>query len=145
MLRSLLTERFGLKAHRETKDAPVFILTAASGGSKLKESVCVKDSAANACQTAEHTDRGSLTGHFVPISEFASVLESITGRPVLDRTNLTGQYDIDIRWTPGLAADDLSAPSLSTTIEEQLGLKLQSGKGPVSILIVEHVERPNEN
>jgi bla regulator protein BlaR1 len=146
LLQSLLTERFGLNAHRETKEEPVFLLTAASGGSRLKESECAKDAAPNACQTAERTDRGSLRGHFVPMSELCSVLESITGRPVLDRTNLTGMYEIDLKWTPGLpAADDLTGPSLTTAIEEQLGLKLQSGKGPVSMLMVEHIERPSEN
>ncbi|HEY4084393.1 MAG TPA: M56 family metallopeptidase [Bryobacteraceae bacterium] len=146
LLQSLLTERFGLSAHRETRDAPVFLLTTASGGSKLKESECAKDAAPNACQTAERTDRGSLRGHFVPMSELCSVLESITGRPVLDRTNLAGKYEIDLKWVPGLAeSDDLTGPSLTTAIEEQLGLKLQSGKGPVSMLVVDHVERPSEN
>jgi uncharacterized protein (TIGR03435 family) len=146
LLQSLLTERFGLRAHRETKEAPVFLLSTANGGPRLKESECAKDAAPDACQTRERTDRGSLLGHFVPMSELCSVLESITGRPVLDRTNLAGMYEIDLKWTPGLAdATDLTGPSLMTALEEQLGLKLQSGKGPVSMLIVDHVERPSEN
>jgi uncharacterized protein (TIGR03435 family) len=146
MLQGLLTERFGLNAHRETREAPVFLLTVAGSGSRLRQSECAKDAAPNACQTAEHTDRGLMQGHFVPMSEFCSVLESITGRPVLDRTNLSGMYEIELKWTPGLAADEgLTGPSLTTALEEQLGLKLQSGKGPVSMLIVDRVERPSEN
>ncbi len=145
MLQTLLTERFQLNAHRETRDTPVFILTIASGGAKLKESVCAKDAAPKACQTGGYNDRGYMKGHFIPISELASVLETSVGRLIVDRTNLPGKYEIELKWTPSLAADDLTGPSLTTAIEEQLGLKLQSGKGPVSMLVIDHVQRPSEN
>jgi uncharacterized protein (TIGR03435 family) len=150
MLQSLLTERFRLSTHRETKEMPIFALKVARSGPRIKDSDCPKDSSApsNPCKTVVRTDRGagSVKGQFVPMTELASILQSIAGHIVVDRTNLTGSYDIDLNWSPDLASsDDLSGPSLLTAIREQLGLELQSTQGPVEVLVIDHVERPSEN
>jgi uncharacterized protein (TIGR03435 family) len=69
-----------------------------------------------------------------------------TGRTVVDKTGLTGNYDIDLKWTPDDQQGTPDAgPSLFTALEEQLGLKLVPAKGPVDKLVVDHVEKPSEN
>ena len=69
-------------------------------------------------------------------------------RPVLDRTGLSGNFDFELQWAPGLQADSASAdssPSIFAAVQEQLGLKLESTKGPVDMVIVDHIERPTED
>ena len=77
----------------------------------------------------------------------ASTLSSTLGRRVIDRTSLTGPYKFSLKWTPDdrPASADNSGPSLFTAIQEQLGLKLESTKGPVEILVIDHAEKPSEN
>ena len=100
------------------------------------------------------------------MAEFAHFLQSsILGQPVVDNTGLTGRWDFTLKWTPderqapmfkgaegsqpgtagGTSAPELSGPSIFTAVQEQLGLKLESEKGPVDILIIDHVEKPSEN
>ena len=80
-------------------------------------------------------------------ARFTVGLSNFVGRIVIDRTGLTGYYDITLKWTPdGSATSDPSAPpDLFTALEEQLGLKLVATKAPVDVLVVDHVERPSEN
>ena len=104
--------------------------------------------------------RGKLTGNSAAISVFADVLcmqPDLLGRTVIDETGLTGKYNFTLQWTPDMAAPsddpgtatapplDLSGPSLFSALQEQLGLKLESTKGPSEFLVVDHVERPSEN
>jgi uncharacterized protein (TIGR03435 family) len=73
---------------------------------------------------------------------------SEVGRPVIDRTGLKGSYDFKLKWTPEGRGGELPAdapPGLFTAIQEQLGLKLEAAKGPVKVLVIDHVERPTEN
>lgn len=104
---------------------------------------------------------GPLTGQQVPIAMLATVLTTILNRPVMDKTGLTGNYDFTLTWTPDdsqaqgppgapngqppLPAPDPNGPSIFTAIQDQLGLKLESGKGPVEIIVIDHVERPSGN
>jgi uncharacterized protein (TIGR03435 family) len=95
----------------------------------------------------------------VPIANFIQALSQQLGRPVIDRTGLKGFYDIKLQWTPdlgeGLAKPgvaepvppppDTSGPSIFTAIQEQLGLRLESGKGPVEVLVIDSVQKPAEN
>ena len=70
---------------------------------------------------------------------------------MVDKTNLTGKYDVDLQWTPesvrlqSAPVDEPTSPSIFTAVQEQLGLKLESAKGPVKTLVIDHVERPSEN
>ena len=88
-----------------------------------------------------------------PVSALAQTLTGQLRRPVVDRTELKGLYDIDLKWTPDHVPPDLPAemrpdpdgPSLFTALEEQLGLKLESTSGPVDVLVIERVERPTAN
>jgi len=101
---------------------------------------------------------GHLGGQKIPISDLIEPLSRMTGRMVVDKTNLTGKFDIDLQFTPeqaqmpppGAGAPQLppidpSGPSLFTALQEQLGLKLESQKGPVGMMVIDHVERPSEN
>jgi uncharacterized protein (TIGR03435 family) len=92
-----------------------------------------------------------MTGVGIPMSMLAPNLAFVLERNVIDKTGLTGRYDINLKWTPteqegkteGLT--DNPAPDLLTALQEQLGLKLEPSKGPVDTLVIDHVEMPTEN
>ncbi len=141
MLRAMLADRFKLKVHEETRVLPVYALVVAKSGFKLKQSQ------APVALYGMVTNRGRIYIHGGPIgARFIVGLSNFTGRVVVDKTGLTGWYDIDLKWTPDedLAAG-ASGPTLFTALEEQLGLKLISDKAPVDVLVVDHIERPTEN
>jgi bla regulator protein blaR1 len=97
---------------------------------------------------------GSASGRAVPMPLLARFLGQMLGRPVIDKTGLTGRYDIDARWTPesvppelppGAPVPEADGPSLFTALQEQVGLKLESTTGPVDQMVIESVERPIAN
>jgi uncharacterized protein (TIGR03435 family) len=157
MEQALLTDRFKLKAHVEVKQLPVYDLVISKGGLKIKE----YDPAASHPDTFKgpdgkpmlgmtHGSPTSFSGQAVTIGTLTSFMEYHLHRSVVDKTGLTGKYDIQLTWAPDRdtppdpsAAD--TAPSLFTAFEEQLGLKLQPGKGPVDTLVVDQIEQPSEN
>jgi uncharacterized protein (TIGR03435 family) len=144
-VQSLLADRFQLKFHSEVRQLPVFALVVAKGGPKLQ--------AAKAGQAsgfyAGHPGRLNCAG--VSMSELADDLpEDGVSRVVLDKTGLTGRYDFKLRWTPDDTPADAAAPdsgegSIFTALQEQVGLKLEPQKGPVEVLVIDHIERPSEN
>jgi uncharacterized protein (TIGR03435 family) len=94
----------------------------------------------------------TLTAGGVPMASVVSAAQGAIGRPVLDQTGLAGRYDIDLEWAraelraaPDAGGDVLPAPSISTALQEQLGLRLEPGRHRMDVLIVEHVERPTAN
>jgi uncharacterized protein (TIGR03435 family) len=152
MMQSLLADRFQLKAHFETREMPVYQLVLAKGGSKLKED---PDTTKHRFAAGASGIRGSLTIH--DLIDNLECAADIGGREVIDKTGLTGVYDFSLKWAPlqtaavpgggnGTApSPDLEGASLFTAIEEQLGLKLVSAKGPGQVLVIDHIERPSEN
>jgi uncharacterized protein (TIGR03435 family) len=144
MLRALLEDRFELVIRRDRKEMPVFELTVAKGGPRLKphpsDSTDVRLKALPGIWELNNVDIGDLTER----------LSRLLKRPVIDKTDLTGRYDIWLHWTrdddqsstPGPAAN---GPSIFTALQEQLGLKLQSTKGLGELLVIEHVEKAKEN
>jgi uncharacterized protein (TIGR03435 family) len=169
ILRPLLADRFKLKVHLETKQLPVYDLVLAKDGSKLKEAN-PGNTYANGIKGPDGVSRGGmmrvgpgqLTAQAVPMTNLANMLSQQLHRTVLDKTGLTGKYDLDLNWTPDQGSDpmfkgpesgqhssdaapDSSGPSIFTALQEQLGLKLQSAKGPVETLVIDHVEMPSEN
>ena len=168
LLQSLLADRFGLLLHRETKEIPIYRLVVAKGGSKLiatREGSCAAFDPRNPPPPqpggalpricgANQTRRNSLQTVGSRLPDLAANLSELLGRPVVDNTSLTGRFDVYLKFTPYNAiaigaqpfqTDDLSSPSIFVALQEQLGLKLESSKGPVQILMVDHVERPSEN
>jgi uncharacterized protein (TIGR03435 family) len=139
MIRCLLAERFALRVHRETKEQTVFELVVSKGGLKIRES-------APDTIYSMRNGMGSMTAIAMPMSIFVTWLSGTARHPVIDKTGLSGAYDFKLEWTDdGTAADGSRAPLVQTAIQEQLGLKLESRKGPVDILVIDHAERPTEN
>lgn len=157
MLQQVLTERFDLKAHRETRDLPVYALVIANGGSKLKEARPGEPSHAPAGIPANlpggmlMRQRGKLVAWNSPLQPLTSYLRNEMGQTVIDETGLAGNYDFTLEWTPETtvateaAATESAKPSILTALQEQLGLKLVSRKEPQEVLVIDHIERPSPN
>lgn len=190
MLQNLLAERFKLVVHKEHKDAPIYALVTGKGGPKMKESAPLDTTASKDAQTppdgrgptppAMGRDgmprmapggRGMMMmmgpnglrmqGARATTAELADILSNQLGRPVIDATGLTAQYDYTLDFspeglammrgmpmpmghpTPGAAPESgrESGPSIFTAVQEQLGLKLESRKGPVDLIVVDRVEK----
>ena len=149
MLRSLLADRFKLAVHNETRELPVYELVVAKNGPKFQP--------ANPGEKFNESTNFSgmltmLTLQTAQISVLTGELSSRLSCPVLDKTGLTAKYDIKLEWArdtgPSVGnatADNASGPSIFTAVQEQLGLKLQPGKAPVDVIVIDHVERPTAN
>lgn len=172
MLRALLMDRLRLSIHHENKDIPIYTLVIGRNGSKLKEAKegdtypdGLKSSGGHGgtgiWQTGGRGGTEVVTGQGVSIADLAATLSRSLDRPVLDKTGLTGKYDFAFNWAdmnqlqassdnapagrPATLPLDVGGPSLFSAIQEQLGLRLVSGKGPGDIIVIDHVERPSEN
>jgi uncharacterized protein (TIGR03435 family) len=154
MLRPILEDRFQLKFHYETKVLPFYVLTIAKGGSKMKEFVPPGDAATNGLRLM---GRGHLKAQGISAEGLIRELSRQLSRTVADETGLTGKYDFTLLWEPddvspiAMGTNDNAAPpdsggaSLFTALQEQLGLKLESQKGPVSVIVIDHIEQPSPN
>jgi uncharacterized protein (TIGR03435 family) len=139
MMQRLLADRFQLALHRESKEARVYELVVAKAGPKLREP---KDDAEAGLQG----QKGRITARATPLAILARYLSQRLGQPVVDKTGLLGRYDFTLQYEADGANDPAAAgPSIFTAIEEQLGLRLQPGKGPVDILVVDRAEKPSDN
>lgn len=170
MLQTLLADRFKLVMRRETKEVPTYVITVAKGGPKLQRSKLMEDFCANTAESFGDADschvfnggqgRG-LHGVAVDLSDLAYIVEGFADRPVVDRTGLTGLYNIQTEgWVPlrprpprppgtepsaeDLAFADPARPTIFA-IFEQLGLRLEAQKTPVETFVIESVERPSGN
>ena len=143
MLQPLLAERFHLKAHIEQREMPIYELVVAKGGSKLKESP--EDAAGNAHMVTD--GRGKIDVQHALLSGLPGILNSEVGRPVVDKTGLTGKYDFTLEYVPAAkaATDESGGPSIFTALEEQLGLKLEPAKVPMDVLVIDSIEQPAAN
>jgi uncharacterized protein (TIGR03435 family) len=143
-LRNLLKDRFQLVIRWETRQLPVYALTIAKGGLKMKP--------APAGPTVLQGSHGRLMGKAVTIDRVKRVLTDVLGRPVVDEAGLTGSFDFKLEWTPEASpsADPSqvlppAGESIFAAIQEQLGLKVESKKGPVETIVIEKAEKPSEN
>jgi uncharacterized protein (TIGR03435 family) len=139
MLQALLASRFALKAHRESRELPIYVLTVAKGGSKLK-----KTAPDGLGGNATHAS-GKYAAHEISLQALAANLSFTVGRVVVNKTGLDGGYDFTLEYAPENADASDPRPSLFTALEEQLGLKLESSKSPVDVIVVDHIERPTKN
>jgi uncharacterized protein (TIGR03435 family) len=147
MTRALLKERFSITAHEETRQLPLYNLVLAKGGAKFKPS----DHAGTTIEAGR--SRLHVQGSDDTMGLLTRQLAQSLGRVVLNETGLTGRYDLTLRWTPDDAPPPLlngepdpnAPPGIFTAIQEQLGLKLESGKGPVPVLVIDRIEHPSEN
>ncbi len=174
MLQALFADRLKLTFHRETKELPIYTLVIAKNGSKLTEAKpgdtytngsrgAAGRGGAGGLMTTRRIGSESARAQTAPLTELVRVLAQYLGRTVVDKTGLTGNYDFTLQWatdesglqspgstgipagTPPMSATDPSGPTLFAAIQEQLGLKLESGKGPVEVIVIDHVERPSGN
>jgi uncharacterized protein (TIGR03435 family) len=136
MLQAMLTERFSLKFHQVTRDVPGFALTVAKKGPKLTPA------------KSEEVERNWVAGpsrgaNVLTVRHFSMAMAakalSVFGDPVVDKTGLTGAYDFTLSW------DETNGPQLSTALQQQLGLKFESEKVPVSFLVIDSAQKPTAN
>ena len=144
MLRSLLADRFKLASHAETRDLPMYALVVGKSGVRMKESTAAP--AAPGGWTI-NKGPGHLEGHQMNITSLANNLSALLGRQVVDETGLNGSYDFDLQYSlDELAAPDPDRMPLLDAVQSQLGLKLEARKGPVKVIVVDHIEKtPTEN
>ena len=152
MLQALLAERFQLQFHRQTQEGPIYALLIGKNGPKLQPAPESDNSGISSNSNAIKT---ILKGNHATMEELAASLGNRVGRPVIDKTGMSGKFDFELSWVADLtvhtgATDpgipDVSGPSIFTALQEQLGLQLVPKKVPVEFIIVDHVERtPAEN
>jgi uncharacterized protein (TIGR03435 family) len=178
MMQSLLEDRFQLKVHVEARESPVYALTAPKGAAKLtaaKPENCVPldlnnrelwaGRGARPCGIPQTVGRASgittLSVDGATMEEFAGrVLPSYAGRTVIDKTGITGRFDLRLEFTRDLSASpiqlngvpqpappaaDPTGPSIFTALQDQLGLKLSPDKAPVNVLVIDSIQKPAEN
>jgi uncharacterized protein (TIGR03435 family) len=141
MLQSLLTERFKLKVHHETRPTPVYALVIAKNGPIIQSSHESAPSFGN-------LQPGLFEAKKVPLSQVVNLMHNAgwVDRTIVDQTNLTGEYDFSLKWMPdNVKPEDPTAPSIFTAIQEQWGLKLEAQTLALDILVIDHVEKPSEN
>jgi len=154
MMRKLLADRFKLTFHREPKELPVYALTIAKNGPKLRAGTEPADGP-KPLLISLAPGSASMAGRNTTTGELASVMQrAALDRPVLDRTDLSGKYDFDLEWAPNESqfggqgppqVQDPDKPDLFAAIQQQLGLRLEATRGTVQVLVIDRVERPSEN
>jgi len=141
LMQNLLAERFRLKFHREMRELPVLALLVAKGGPKL-------DTASEGEAPGAHTHNvpggSQMVGTAVSMELLANYIGNRMGRIVVDRTALSGSYDFTLNWAPDQAADS-AAPPLVMALREQLGLRLESQRALLEVLVIDSIERPSAN
>jgi bla regulator protein blaR1 len=140
MLQSLLADRFQLAIHRETRELPVFELVVAKGGLKIQPANRAPGPADDFIQNFP----GRMKALMVSMAGLALTLSGTLGRQVIDRTNLDGRYDFQLEFAPENTTDS-DRSSIYTALQEQLGLKLETSKGPVQMIVIDHAELPAAN
>jgi uncharacterized protein (TIGR03435 family) len=177
MVRSLLEDRFQLKTHREMRELPVYNLVIGKNGAKIKlsDDQNVPDVAALTAPnergaapffdprkplprgilsfTGDPSKGMTLAGSAVPLAKLTATLRLFVQRPIIDKTDLTGLFDLKLQFNPdcgvlfacGPGDPTPAGPSLFSEIEQELGLKLESAKGLVEVLVIDSVQHPTEN
>lgn len=141
-LQALIGDRFQLKFHRETKEMPVYGLVLAKGGPKLQP---MEPGGRDSSLSISRGDEAIMhvTAKGLPIPNLVKYLSDQSGRQVIDETGLTGKYDFQFGFAPDLG--DATGPSLFTALQQELGLRLESKKGPVEVIVIDSVQKPSEN
>jgi bla regulator protein BlaR1 len=172
LLQSLLADRFQLRFHRESREMPIYALAPTRGGLKLpppRDGSCAEEQApppglgdptpkprCGGTDVALESGAWHMRGGKVPMAEFVRVLSLMLGRTVTDQTEFSPTFDVDLQFRaddtiagfppppPEAIPAETASPSIFSAVQ-QLGLRLESTKGPVEVLVIEHVEKPSEN
>jgi bla regulator protein blaR1 len=168
MLLPVFQDRFALKYHHESRDLTQYVLVIAKSGLKMKEAAS-GDTYANGLKGPDgkaggggwvRVERGAFTGQAAGLDTLVHFLSFQFHSPVIDKTGLTGKYDIEMKWAPDEMEAGLgrppdgsqpdpppttAGPSIFTALEEQLGLKLEAHKEPGDVIVIDHIEQPSPN
>src|SRR5687768_17536903 len=152
MMKALLADRFKLAVHSEQRELPIFELVSVPGKGQrapgLRDTACpdleLDLNRPERCVNISQ-GRGRLTLRGMPLSQLLPFLGPAVNRTIVDKTGLDGRYDIDLTWTPELSPTTPDGVSMFTALQEQLGVKLESARGPGDVLVIDPVERPTEN
>jgi uncharacterized protein (TIGR03435 family) len=155
MMQALLADRFKLKVHWETKQASIYTLVLSKSGSKLTPTKIetpdpsIPNAPPPETKGADIQNLMDAHGHIMTVryispTGVAALLSALLRANVQDKTGLTDRYDFTLKYTYQ-SNDPDSYPTLTTAIQEQLGLKLEATKGPVPVLVIDHIERPTPN
>jgi len=161
MLQTLLEDRFRLVVHRETRVLPLYSLVMANSGRPLgpgfrqaTEAECATPvTAAPPCGGVRNSFgvQSGFSATSIPMSQFALAFSNVLHTWVEDKTGLEGKFDFRLTWapdgdvSPGPGSPENSGPSIFTAMQEQLGLKLLAGKGPVEMLVIDSADKPSQN
>jgi uncharacterized protein (TIGR03435 family) len=149
---NLLADRFKFRFHRERKQMAVYNLTVGRSGPKMTESTLMPE---KSNLTINPSPRGGplLPARAATMERFASGLQDLLDRPVIDKTGLTKRYDFDLEFSPegtllappgGFSGPPADSPDIFTAIR-RIGLKLEAGKGEVEVIVIDHAEKPTDN
>jgi uncharacterized protein (TIGR03435 family) len=148
-MQAVLRDRFALALHEETRELPSYVLTIAKGGHKLRAPAHPQRSQSLSVNEGRH-----LIATNASMKELAGMLSMVLGHPGRNETGLDAAYDFQMDWdpsstmrisSPGAAPDPSGGPSIFTALTEKLGLRLDSKKAPVTVFVVDRIERPSEN
>ena len=158
MFQSLLEDRFKLKVHRETRDVTAYELMISNGKSKLTPAhdgempATIEGRTFNVhpglCMTTLWREGAHFTCHAATMDKIVAELSGLLHAPVVDRTRLTGTYDVNLLFLPNdrvLQPDAPPAPTLEEAIRQELGFTLKKGKTPTEVIVVDHLEKPSAN
>ena len=158
MLQNMLADRFRLSFHHETREVPAYALIVAKNGARLEQATGAEDR-----QGITMIVGKPLVARNVSISDLSRILTERLDRPVVDQTGLSGRYNFTLTWTPGenergllamlpadvrsrmVVPDGQAGASIFTAVKEQLGLQLDSARGPVDVVVIDRAERPTED
>ena len=146
-IQSLLADRFQLRIHKETREEQVYSLVVAKNGPKFKEAKFDESDLGKGMMPGLQMRPYQLTGTSADIHLLTEELSRRLGRKVFDQTGLEGEYNFNLRWAPDAGDGDSvpDGPSIVTALQEQMGLKVEAGKAPVEVLVMDHIEKPSEN
>jgi uncharacterized protein (TIGR03435 family) len=146
MVQRLLAERFALLLHRDTRELPVYALVIGKHGVRMKKNT--------EGDTTISSGAGEIRGQKITVAMLVNQLSAALGRPAINKTDLTGTYDVTLRWSPqvqysltdGNASPESGGSSIFAAVQEQLGLQLKTDKGPVEVLVIDSANKlPLEN
>jgi uncharacterized protein (TIGR03435 family) len=138
MLQALLAERFKLVVHRETKELPIYTLAVGKGGPKFR---AVEDDGSG--PEIGSGDGHQIKAHHISMKSLAATLQGSVGDTVVNATGLTGLFDLNLDFN----VDESTSAEGPTIFEavQRVGLKLEAQKGPVEVVVIDHVEKPSAN
>jgi uncharacterized protein (TIGR03435 family) len=157
MVQSLLEDRFKLRIHRETRDVPAYELTIVKGKASLTpfregavKAITIEGKSyppppVGTCLAGSWNDGTHVICHGAGMDKITAQVSHLLKAPAVDRTALTGAYDVHFHFDPRVNPDIEPGPSLAQALQEELGLTLQKGTAPVEVIVIDHMEKPSEN